>query len=107
MLRLKLRTALHGLRQLGALPIAEFRRVARRLAVDQSVRAFCIEALYSVPNNLTPDPAHLCRFCPATAIIDHRQRQQPAGLVRIPTQPREPLLIDRFVVSFVSAVSRS
>ena len=69
---------------------SEHRTRARCLAIEQPVGPARVEAQHPVPNRLQAHAADICRRVPRTTIVYHRQRQQPANLVRIPAQTRQP-----------------
>ena len=77
------RTVLDHLYQRGTMLLVQPRRLSRRLAVDQTHRAFRVEPQHPVANDLHRHPACLGRTCPARAIVDHRKCQQPTDLTRV------------------------
>jgi hypothetical protein len=66
-----------------ALRIVELRRLARRFAVNQTIRPVGIETHYPVSDYLKPDIADPCRIPAPTTIVNLGQRQKPAALTRI------------------------
>src|SRR5689334_2944477 len=59
------------------------RRLTRRLAVDQSIRAIGVELQHPVPDDLSRHPANLCGLGTRRPVIDGRQRQQSAHLIGV------------------------
>lgn len=74
------RTALFGVQQ---------RRVAGRLAVDETGRTIRVEGQHPIAHRLEADAADPRRGCSRGAIIDRRQRQQPTRLAGIHRPPRQ------------------
>ena len=77
---------------LGQRPLVlgtKYRARARRLAVQQPIRALDIEPQNPVPNRLQTNAANPRRFVPCPTIVNYRQRQQPSNLVRVPAQSRQ------------------
>ena len=63
---------------------------AGRLPVKQALGPLGVEAQHPIPNRLQTNAADLCRRVPRATIVNHRQRQQPPNLVRVPAQTRQP-----------------
>ncbi len=68
----------------------KYRARTRCLAIQQAIRALGIEPQNPIPNRLQTNTTDPRRFVPRTAIVNHRQRQQPPNLVRVPAQSRLP-----------------
>jgi hypothetical protein len=85
-----LRSGLDRSRQRRALSGVQRGRFARRLAVDQTLRSFGVEAHHPVAHDLQAHAANPRRLGPRSALVDHRQRQQPPDLFRVPAAPRQP-----------------
>jgi hypothetical protein len=77
------RPALDNPGQRSALPIVEFGRMARRLAVNQPSRPFSIEPQHPIPDHLQPDTADPRRIRARAAIINRGQGEKAAALSRI------------------------
>jgi len=77
------RTALDVSRKRLTLGIIELGPLARRLAINQRIRATGIEPHNPFAPNLQTHSADPGRVAAAAAIIDLSQRQQPAALVRV------------------------
>ena len=60
--------------------ILELHRLARRLAVQEAVRAALVEVQYPVPDDLKPDAADFRCLGERRTVIDRRQRKKPTGL---------------------------
>src|SRR5437868_11240532 len=58
-----------------AMAFVELRRLARRLAVQQTVRAPLVEVQQPVPDDLKPDAADFRRLHTCGTVIDRRKRQ--------------------------------
>jgi hypothetical protein len=63
-----------------AMLIAQDRGRARRLAVQETVGTLSIEPQHPVAHGLQSHATHLSSLGARTSVIDHRQRQKPAGL---------------------------
>jgi hypothetical protein len=63
-----------------ALDVVELGRLARRLAVQEAVRAALVEVQYPVPDDLKPDAADFRCLGARRIVIDRRQRKKPTGL---------------------------
>ena len=77
------RPALDDRGQGRPLRVVQARRLARRLAVDQAVRAVGIELQHPVAHGLQRHAADPRRLGPGGAVVDLRQRQQPPRLRRM------------------------
>ena len=64
------RTALNDLHQGAALFLVKGGRLARRLAVDQAVRATGAEAQNPIPDHLKPDAANPSCLCPGSTVVN-------------------------------------
>ena len=64
----------------GAMRVVQPRRLPRRLAVNQAVRALRVELDHPVANDLQPDAPDLRRLSARGAIVNRRNSQQPARL---------------------------
>src|SRR4029077_8371886 len=62
------------------LEVIELGRLARRLAVQQTVRAARVKAQHPVADDLTPDTADPRGLAARRPLIDRRKRQKPADL---------------------------
>jgi hypothetical protein len=92
------RPGLDDRRERLALLVVQARCRAGQLPVDQAVRPLCVEPQHPVTNDLPADPADPRRLVAPGAVMDRRQRQQTARLVRIPRPPRQtPEIIRRKV----------
>ena len=80
-------------RQRPALAIVELGRIARRFAVDQTVRPIGIEMQDPITDHLKPDAADPSRIRATAAVIDLSQGNKPAALRRIPRSLRQPTQI--------------
>jgi hypothetical protein len=60
-----------------------------RLAVQQAIRTTRIEAEHPVSHDLKPDPTNPSRGCPAAAVVNLGQGQQPTRLARALRCPRQ------------------
>jgi hypothetical protein len=72
------RSTLNDLGKRLALRIVELRRLARRLAGNQTIRPVGIETHHPVFDHLNPDIADPCRIPAPTTIVNLGQRQKPA-----------------------------
>src|SRR3954454_20613001 len=63
--------------------LVQTRRLTRRLAVDQPVRAIRVELQNPVPNDLPRHPTNLRRLRTRRPVIDRRKRQQSAHLIGV------------------------
>jgi hypothetical protein len=77
------RPAFDDLAKRPALGIAQFRRSAGRLAVDQTLRTLGVEAQDPIPDDLKPDTAKRRRLAATTALVNYRQRKQAPRLIGI------------------------
>ena len=75
--------------QRRAEPVIEPRRLTRRLAVDQAIRALGVELDDPVPNDLPGHAADLGGLRARGAGIDRGQGEQPAGLAGVLRLARE------------------
>lgn len=89
------RSVLHDLGEGRPLFVVQLRRIAGRLAVDQTVRPFSVKAFDSVADDLTPDAADPRCLRPTTAIVNHRQCQKPARLIGVSACSSQALQIIR------------
>jgi len=71
-IEIRLRPGFDGLDKSGAMGLAEQRRLAGSLAIEEPRRPSRIEAQHPVPHDLQADPADLGRHAPAAAVIDRR-----------------------------------
>ena len=83
------RPAFDHMNQRGALRAVKLGWGARSLARNEPVRTFRVKPHDPITDDLTPNTSGLGRLAAAPAIIDHRQRQKPARLIRIPARPRQ------------------
>jgi len=65
-------------------------RLARRLPVEEAVRAFGVEPNHPVADDLTTDSADARRLAARSAGVDRGQREKPADLLAVPAAPRKP-----------------
>ena len=79
--------ALHDRCKCCQLLSRQLRRLARRLAVDQTLGTMGVELLDPVTDDLNGDAAQRSCLVPAGAIIDRGNRQKPPGLGRISRMP--------------------
>ena len=77
------RPALDNPGQRSALPIVEFGRMARRLAVNQPSRYLGMEPQHPIPDHLQPDTADPRRIRTRAAIINLGQGEKAAAPCRI------------------------
>ena len=77
------RPALDNRRQRPALTAVELRHLARRLAVNQSLRSVGIETQHPISDHLKPDTADPRRIRAPPAVTNLGQREKPAALCRI------------------------
>jgi len=63
-----------------ALAIIELRRMARRLAVQESVRVPLVEVQHPVPDDLKLDAVDFRRLGARHVVINRRKSQKPTGL---------------------------
>src|SRR6185312_1297859 len=63
--------------------LVQARRLTRRLAVDQPVRAIRVELQHPVADDLSRDPANLRGLGTRRPVIDRRERQQSAHLIGV------------------------
>ena len=82
------RPALDDRRESPPLCLIQPSRWPRHPAVDQPLRPLRVEAHHPIADDLQANTADPCRIATRTAVIDRRQRQQPACLVRILRLPR-------------------
>lgn len=92
------RTALDKLRRRPAMLLVEAPYSAWRPVVEQTLRAFGVEAQNPVPDHLEPDTTHLGRFAPDAAIVDHRQSQKTPRLPGVPRRLRLPAKLPAVIV---------
>jgi hypothetical protein len=71
-----------------ALDVVELGRLARRLAVQETVRPSLVEVQHPVPDDLKPDAANFGRLGACRTVIDRRKSQKPTGLRTIFRLPR-------------------
>src|SRR6188472_3221656 len=63
--------------------LVQTRRLTRRLAVDQSIRAIRVELQHPVPDDLSRHPTNFRRLGTRSPVIDCCERQQSAHLVGV------------------------
>ena len=64
----------------GAMLVLQERRLTRRLAINEATRAVRVEAQNPVANDLKRHAADLRRLAARRAVVDRRERQEPARL---------------------------
>jgi len=84
------RTLFNQFGQRLALIVVELRRLAPRLAVNQTLRTIGIETQHPISDDLEPDAADPRRIRATAAIINLRQAEKPATLPRILRCPGQP-----------------
>lgn len=77
------RPALNRRCQRRPMSLVQTRRLPRRLAVDQSVRAIGVELQHPVPDDLPRHPTDLRRLGTRRPVVDRRERQQSAHLIGV------------------------
>ena len=82
------RPALDHCCQRRPMRLVQPRRLARRLAVDQPIRAICVEPQHPVPDDLARHAADLRRLGTRGPVIDRREGEQAAHLVGILARAR-------------------
>src|SRR5690242_95617 len=82
------RPALDRRCQRRPMSFVQTRRLTRRLAVDQPVRAIRVELQHPVPDDLSRHPANLCGLGTRRPVIDGRERQQSAHLIGVVARAR-------------------
>jgi len=91
------RAVLHHRHQCRTVRSTQPRRLTRRLAIHQTLRAASVETQHAVAHHLQRDPAGLRRLRPATPVINRCQRQQTpnlAGMLAVPRKlPKPPRII--------------
>src|ERR1700722_20653002 len=64
----------------GAMRVVQPRRLPRRLAINQAVRALRVEPDHPVANDLQSDAPDLRRFGAARAVVNRRKGHESCGL---------------------------
>ena len=92
------RAVLDHCRQRGPVRIAQQRRFARSLAVDQAVGTVRVEPQHPVAHHLQRHAANCRCLRPAASVIDRCQRQKPPHLDSIRGTARNPAQQPRIMV---------
>src|SRR5947209_9535785 len=77
------RPALDRRCQRRPMSFVQTRRLTRRLAIDQSIRAIRVELQHPVPDDLSRHPTNFRRLGTRRPLIDCRKRQQSAHLIGV------------------------